>query len=39
MGFAFTPEGVIAVLVSAWATGLMLGGVTALLSALTSRGR
>lgn len=37
LGFEFTAESVVAFVMSAWAVGLLLGGITALLSALAAR--
>lgn len=36
-GFTFDPETVLTMAVGAWATGLFLGGITAVLASLASR--
>lgn len=37
LGFVFEPEAVLALVVSAWGAGLLLGGVAAILSSLAAR--
>lgn len=37
MGFVFTPIGILTVTVGAWATGLFIGAVGALLASLVRR--